>query len=160
MKCAWIKIICALAILMIAVCAEAGGRIRFLCSDENGNKYFTQKANQNCLMNVLEDGWLNISGSPNVVADVMPSTMVREQDGTKVWTQIFLPSAVSGGDWSYNYMKGVSKFYCGKRQTRLIQATYVLDGKRVYERGSPESIIEEIEPGTVNDDIYSYVCKK
>ena len=92
----------------------------------------------------------------------MPSTIVKEKDGTKLWTQFILSKAVPSGDgsWHYNAVRSISKFYCGKRQTRLIQGTYSLDGARVYERAFTEAITEEIDPQTINNTLYENVCAK
>ncbi len=55
-------------------------------------------------------------------------------------------------------MRGVTKFYCGRRQIKLMQATYIMDGKTVYERLVDEAIMEEPEPGTVNEELYAFLC--
>jgi len=40
----------------------------------------------------------------------------------------------------------------------MIQATYTLNGKIVYEMSSNKSIKEKIVPGTLNDQLFNYLC--
>jgi hypothetical protein len=92
----------------------------------------------------------------------MPSKIVKESDGAKVWTQTFIaePIPFNNSKLNYDSAKGITKFYCKTRQQRLIQATYHLNERLIYERTSSESVMEEIEPGTIADDLYAYVCRK
>jgi hypothetical protein len=156
------RLFCIIVLAFMAVNIHAAGRLRALCTREDGSRYFTQKLDANCRTNFLEEGWANFRFAETFIVDLLPENIVREPDGAKLWTQFFFaqPIPSEDGTWRYDYVKSISKFYCGKRQTRLIQATYVLAGKRVYERSSAEAIVEEIEPGTVNEDLYKYVCKK
>lgn len=141
---------------------EANGSVRNLCVDTDGKRYFHREPTSNCTAIPLENGWVNIYTSSEVIVDVMPSTVVKEKDGTKLWTQFFLADAIPSDDgaWRYNEVRSISKFYCEKRQTRLIQGTYSLDGRRVYERASTEAITEEIDPQTINNTLYENVCGK
>lgn len=135
--------------------------VRNLCTMPNGKKYFTNQQGKSCTPVPLEAGWINFSTSPSFIVDIMPDKMVKEDDGTKVWTQFFLAESVESDDgkWKYDQVKNISKFFCKKKQTLLIQGTYSQRGSRVYERSSRESMIEEIEPGTINESLYEFVCK-
>lgn len=140
----------------------AKGRFRSLCTSEDKKKYFSKGLIRDCLINFREEGWVNFYMSPHVIVDIIPNRMVREKDGIKIWAQFFMADPVdsNNGEWHYDYVKSISKYYCGKKQTRMIQATYSLNGRNVYERSSMDSILEEIEPETINESLYNYVCKK
>ena len=140
--------------------AAPSSRMRGLCESTDGMKYFSTKIDKKCLVNVREDGWTTLIFYPNIIVDYSPASRVQEADGVKVWLQFFLSSPSSGkeGVWNYNSMRGVTKFYCGRRQIKLMQATYIMDGKTVYERLVDEAIMEELEPGTVNEELYAFLC--
>jgi hypothetical protein len=135
---------------------------RSLCTRNDGSRYFSDQAASNCSAIPLDSGWVNFQNEPRVLVDIMPSTRVKKHDGTKIWTRFFLaePVASSDGRWRYDALKSVTKYYCGTKQQRLIQGTYMLNGRPVYERSSAESLLEEIEPGTLAEGLYEYACRK
>lgn len=142
--------------------AQANGPPRNLCIGDDKRRYFSDQTGSNCTSVPLNRGWVNFHSEPKVIVDIMPSKIVRERDGTKIWAQFFLAEPVDSNDgrWRYDYVKSVTKYYCGTKQQLLIQGIYSLNGKPTYERTSTESIVEEIEPGTLAEDIYEYACKK
>jgi hypothetical protein len=135
---------------------------RNLCTGDDRKKYFSDHAGRNCTPVPLNTEWVNFYSGPKVVVDIMPLKIVREADGAKIWAQFFLAESVASDDgrWRYDYVKGVTKYYCRTKQQLLIQGTYSLNGSTVFERGSTDSIVEEIEPGTLAEGLYEYVCKK
>jgi hypothetical protein len=135
---------------------------RNLCTADDGKRYFSNEPAQNCIPVPLEHGWKSFRSGPAFVMDILPSKVVRERDGTKVWAQFFLAEAVPSDDgkWSYDHVKSVTKFFCGTKQQLLIQGTYSLNGRRIYERSSTESVMEEIEPDTLAEDLYHYACRR
>lgn len=138
------------------------GSPRNLCTSDDGRRYFSDELAAHCVPVPLEHGWANFHSEPKVVVDVMPSKRVKERDGTKIWAQFFLAEPVPSDDgrWSYDYVKSITKYFCGTKQQLLIQGTYSLKGSRVYERSATESLMEEIEPGTLAEGLYNYACKK
>jgi hypothetical protein len=135
---------------------------RYLCAGDDGEHHFSERPETHCTLVSLEGSWTRYLSNRAVVIDIMPSSLVREPDGVKIWTKFFLaqPAPGESGLWRYDYTKAVYKFYCRSKQQLLIQGTYALKGNVVYERSSKESVIEEIEPGTFSDHLYEYVCAK
>lgn len=152
-----------LSVFMPCAYAEAKtevSRLRFLCND-GGKPYFAKTPNnKNCQSQFLEETWDNFAITRHFIADYMPTKIVRENDGIKVWTQFFFAEPVSSDDakWHYDYVKGVTKYYCGIRQMMLIQATYFYKSERIYERLSNEAVMEEIEPDTLSETLYTKLC--
>jgi hypothetical protein len=135
---------------------------RNLCTGDDGRRYFSKEFSENCVPLPLAQGWKNFGSWPEVVLDILPSKAVKERDGTKIWAQFFLAEAVPSEDgrWSYDHVKSITKFFCGTKQQLLIQATYSLNGRLIYERSSTESVMEEIEPDTLAEKLYEYACKR
>lgn len=133
----------------------------YLCLSDNGEKYFSGKNTDTCGPYTVPKGWITVMATENDIVDIMPNTIIREKDGVKIWAHFYSaqPSSMGNDDIQYDGMKSISKYYCKKKQTRMIQATYTLGRDVVYERLENEAITEEIEPGTVNEKIYEYVCK-
>jgi hypothetical protein len=140
---------------------EKNNSTRNLCIANDGSRYFSAEPASHCTPVPLDRGWVNFHSEANILMDIMPAKIVKERDGTKIWAQFFIAQPVPSDDgkWSYDYVKSITKFFCGKKQQLLIQGTYSLNGRRVYERSSAESIVEEIEPGTLAEDVYRYACK-
>lgn len=133
---------------------------RYICANADTNRFFSNTDAGECLNISLSEGWINFMSTDSDIVDIFPGKIVVEKNGVKIWSMfysIYNSEGVNGK--MYNRMKGISKYYCKKHQTKLIQATYLLDEDVVYERLAPEAIIEEIEPGTVNEAILNYVCK-
>lgn len=133
----------------------------YLCLSDNGGKYISHKNTDTCVPYTVPKGWITVMATENDIVDIMPNTIVREKDGVKIWAHFYSaqPSTMENNDIQYDGVKSISKYYCNKKQTRMIQATYTLGRTIVYERLANEAIMEEIEPGTVNEKIYEYVCK-
>jgi len=114
-----------------------------------------------CSKTVLEDGWVNLIFNEAVLVDYHPDTVVIEDDGVKVWLQFFMarPTPSQNSRWEYDHLKGAYKFLCKSRQQLLIQGTYQLGTRTVYERLSNETVLEEIEPGTISDALRGFFCK-
>jgi hypothetical protein len=135
---------------------------RFLCTLSNGQRVFRQPTPElRCLKRVLDNGWVNLVFDEAVLIDYHPDTVVIENDGIKVWLQFFNAKPVQSANsrWAYDYFKGTYKFFCKSRQQLLIQGSYQLNNRTVYERLSNESVLEEIEPGTVSDGLRGFFCK-
>jgi hypothetical protein len=135
--------------------------VRQACIRPNGTRYFTAAGGGNCAPVPIESGWVNFQLSQDYIVDVLPDRIVREADGVKLWTQFFLaaPSDSSDARWRYDHLKSVTKYFCKTKQMLLIQGTYSLRGTVTYERLSNEAVTEEIEPGTVSEELYDYVCR-
>ena len=134
---------------------------RFLCTLSNGQRVFRPVSELRCSKKVLDDGWVNLIFDDTVLVDYHPDTVVIEDDGIKVWLQFFMarPVGSQNSRWEYDYLKGTYKFFCKSRQQLLIQGTYQLGSRTVYERLSNESVLEEIEPGTISDALRGFFCK-
>ncbi|MDB5985281.1 MAG: hypothetical protein JWR16_334 [Nevskia sp.] len=138
------------------------GASRYQCTAQDRSRHFTDQKDAGCVAVPIEDGWVNLISQPQALVDVLPSGNVKEDDGTKIWTQFYLAEPVSTEDGlrQYNHVKGVTKYYCKSKQQRLIQADYWLNDRLVLRTSSANSVIEEIEPGTLAETIYEYACKK
>ena len=134
---------------------------RYLCKTTNGTKTFDKENMGNCISMPLEKDWKNIVFSNVAVVDVLPSKIVREGDNVKIWSQFYLAKtyAYTNPQFNYDRLKQISRFLCKSKQVQLIQGTYMLGEKVMYDRLSNEMITEEIEPGTINETIYNYACK-
>lgn len=133
--------------------------MRYQCLRNNGSLYFSTVENENCQTIALKSGWKNFMTEEEFMVDINPSRIVREKDGAKIWAQFYLARPLSGGDFEYNYVQSITKYFCQTQQQLLVQGTYVLNGSVQYERLSNESLIEEIEPGSVAEYLLDYVCK-
>ncbi|NOU01916.1 MAG: hypothetical protein HOO95_10145 [Gallionella sp.] len=134
---------------------------RYQCLKGNGSLYFSSVGGEECQSVPLEADWVNFRVEPDLIVDIIPSKVVKEIDGTKIWSQYYLAQVASSSDgaWKYNYVKSVTKYFCKTKQQLLIQGVYYLNGEIQHERLSNESIIEEIEPGTISELILDYACK-
>ena len=134
---------------------------RYLCKVANGTKTFDKENTGNCISISLERDWKNIVFSNTAVVDVLPLKIVREGDNVKIWSQFYLAKsyAYTNPQFNYDRLKQISRFLCKSKQVQLIQGTYMLGEKVMYDRLSNEMITEEIEPGTINETIYNYACK-
>jgi hypothetical protein len=139
-----------------------GNASRNLCVGDDAARYFSNQLASNCTSVPSEQGWVNLHTDRNMIVDVLPSRIVRDREGTKLWAQFFLaePASSKDGQWSYDHVKSITRFRCKSKQQVLIQGTYSLDGQPMYERASTESIAEEIEPGTLAEKLYDYACRK
>jgi hypothetical protein len=133
----------------------------YLCMNEDGTKFISRSINENCILYTTPKGWITFRMSENFLVDILPSKIVKEKDGFKLWTHYYFtePAIFDNRDIRYDGVKSISKYYCKKKQTRMIQATYTLGSQVVYERLEPEAILEEIEPGTMNEEISSHLCR-
>ncbi len=133
----------------------------YLCVNGNEDKYISRRKTANCVPYTVPKGWITIMATENDIVDIMPNTIVREKDGAKIWAHFYSTyiSYLGNSNLQYDGVKSISKYYCNSKRTKLIQATYTLGLDVVYERLENESIMEEIEPGTVNEKLYEYVCK-
>ena len=134
---------------------------RYQCLKPNGSLYFSSKGGKKCQAVPLQPEWVNFRVEPSFIVDILPSKIVKERDGVKIWTQFYLahPAHSSDGTWSYNYVKSVTKYFCATKQQLLIQGDYYLNGEIQSEMLSNESVKEEIEPGTVSELILEYACQ-
>lgn len=134
---------------------------RYQCLKSNGSLYFSSTGGKKCKSIPLEEDWVNFRIEPNFIIDIIPSKVVKERDGVKIWSQYYLaqPARSTDGAWKYNYVKSVTKYFCKSKQQLLIQGTYYLNGEIQNERLSNESITEEIEPGTISELLLDYACK-
>ena len=133
--------------------------IRYQCLKNNGNLYFSIFDNKKCQSIPLEAGWINFLTEKEFMVDINPSKIVKENDGAKIWARFYLAQPSSGGSFKYNYIQSITKYFCQTKQQLLIQGTYRYNGAVQYERLSNESVMEEIEPGTISELLLNYVCK-
>jgi hypothetical protein len=134
---------------------------RYQCLKSNGSLYFSSTGGRKCQPVPLEADWVNFRIEPNLIIDIIPSKVVKERDGAKIWSQFYLAQPASSSDdaWKYNYVKSITKYFCETKQQLLIQGTYYLNGEIQHERLSNESVTEEIEPGTISELLLDYACK-
>jgi len=133
--------------------------MRYQCLKNNGRLYFSTAEKKKCQSIPLEAGWKNFLTEEGFMVDINPSKIVREKDGAKIWARFYLAQPSSGGSFKYNYVQSITKFFCQTKQQLLIQGTYRLNGEVQHERLSNESVMEEIEPGTISELLLNYVCK-
>lgn len=132
----------------------------FICTG-NGRRYFSQNNNGDCQSIPHDNNSQIIAGSETYVFTYFPASIVRENNIIKYWYTAYFPNPfqdVEGNRFEYDRVKAATKIDCKRRQQTLIQGTYFLDDKIVYERSANESILEEIEPGTVAEDILRRIC--
>lgn len=135
---------------------------RFSCVDKDNSHYYSKEPKANCVFHTLEAQWENLLVSHTVIVDYIPSKIVKDKDGSKkIWLKFYFANIRQAveGSWSYDQVKSLNRYYCNQRQTVLIQGTYTLNGKVVHERRADVSILEEIEPNTINDTILDTICK-
>lgn len=132
---------------------------RYQCLKNNDSLYFSTVEKKKCQSIPLEAGWKNFLTEEGFMVDINPSKIVREKDGAKIWARFYLAQPSSGGSFKYNYVQSVTKYFCQTKQQLLIQGTYRLNGAVQYERLSNESVMEEIEPGSISELLLNYVCK-
>jgi len=132
---------------------------RYQCLKNNYSLYFSIVEKEKCQSIPLEAGWKNFLTVEKFMVDINPSKIVREKDGAKIWARFYLAQSFSGGSFKYNYIQSVTKYFCQTKQQLLIQGTYRLNGAVQYERLSNESVMEEIEPGSIAELLLNYVCK-
>ena len=134
---------------------------RYLCQTKSSSRIFSKENKNNCSSIRLENNWVNIIFSDSVIVDIMPSRIVKEGDNVKIWSQFYLAKnyAYSNPKFNYDRHRQISRFLCKTQQVQLIQGTYMLGEKVMYERLSNEMITEEIEPETIYEILYKYACK-
>jgi hypothetical protein len=133
---------------------------RFECILANGEKIFTPFPKGRCSRRPLDDGWQSFVFGETILIDYHSTSVLREADGVKAWVQILFATPASlSPRGKYNYMRSSYKLFCNTRQQLLIQGTYKLGNKTVWERLSNASIKEEIEPGTVSDRLLRFFCR-
>jgi hypothetical protein len=109
---------------------------------------------------MIDDGWENFVFGQTLIIDYHPASIVHEADGVKVWVQFISAKPIPlGPHGKYDFVRSSYKFFCKSHQQLLIQGTYKLGGNTVWERLSNESILEEIEPGTVSGRLHGFFCK-
>ena len=140
--------------------AKADGHTRYLCVGKNGERHFSFERSAGCKEIRLERGWVNFSLDPSAIVDVKSGSVVSEPDGKTVWVRFYLASVYDSEDgiWSYDYVESMHKFYCGREKTSLVKGTYKLDGRTVHVQPESESVIETVDPGTLNEALYDSVC--
>ncbi|HJV67437.1 MAG TPA: hypothetical protein VJ550_17000 [Geomonas sp.] len=150
-----------LCLILTTVQAAAEEGKRYVCTDKKGDRRFTEQYAGGCQEIPLEPGWKNFGVTPSVIVDIKPGDVISERDGITVWMRFFLAEDADDvkGKWVYDYVESLNKFYCGKRETTLIEGTYKFQGETVYVRSPKESITETVDPGTVNDSIYRALCE-
>ncbi len=154
------RVVC-LCLMLIAVEATADQSKRYVCANKNGERHFTETYGKGCNEIQLEHGWKNFDVLPSAIIDIKPGNIISEPDGKTIWMRFYLAEIADdvNGKWQYDHVESLHKFYCGKRETRLIKGTYKLRGKTVYVRSSRESVMESVDPRTVNDAIYRSLCE-
>jgi len=150
-----------LTIFMLPVLVSAGESNRYYCIQENRQGYFSSEQSSGCKKVQLEEGWVNFMLIRPVIVDIKPESGISELDGKSIWVRFYLAEPVISADgrWEYDFIESLHKFYCGKGETRLIRGTYKLGGKTVYNRPEAEAITETVDSGTVNEDLYNFVCQ-
>jgi hypothetical protein len=135
---------------------------RFACKQPNSPQTVFRSSRQGrCAEIKLEEGWRNFTVQPNVIVDFHPASIVRNGESIKVWVRFHLavPARdVQGRGWTYDGLKAAYEFKCAARQQVLVQGSYHLGSKVVYERLSNEALDEEIEPGTISDAFLRMLC--
>lgn len=131
---------------------------RYQCLRNDGSLYFSTVGKKKCKSIPLEAEWKNFLTEEGFMVDINQSKIVKEKEGAKIWTRFYLAQSSSGGSFTYNYVQSVTKYFCQTKQQLLIQGTYRLNGAVQHERLSTESVMEEIEPGTISELILNYVC--
>ena len=141
--------------------SQQASNSRYQCLKANGSLYFSTNGGKKCQAVPLQSEWVNFRVEQGFIVDILPSKMVKERDGVKIWSQFYLaqPSRSSDGAWNYNYVKSVTKYFCETKQQLLIQGTYYLNGEVQNERLVNESVKEEIEPGTMSELLLEYACQ-
>ena len=134
---------------------------RYHCTKINGQRYFSSEQSGACEENKLEQGWLNFAFIPSAIVDIKSKSGISEPDGKSIWLRFYLaePIVDVAGRWKYDFVESLNKFYCGKRETRLVKGTYRLGGKTVYSRPEAEGINETVDPGTLNEKLYNVLCQ-
>ena len=152
---------CSRTLENIRTSAEADKSSRYLCVEENGQRYFSSQRSDKCKEIKLEQGWENFSLIPSAIVDIKAGSLISEPDGKTIWVRFYLAGVYAGvdGRWNYDYVESMNKFYCGKQETRLINGTYKLGGKTVHIRPESESVAESVDPGTLNEAFYNFLCE-
>ncbi len=142
-------------------------KTRYQCIGESNRLYFSKFENKKCKTVPLEKGWENFLIEKGFIVDINFSKILKENNGVKVWARYYLaepstfsfPKTSSTSNFDYNYIQSVTKYFCQTKQQLLIQGTYILNGVVQYERLSNESVMEEIEPGTISELLVTHLCK-
>lgn len=153
---------CKQTLANMGIALELDADPRYACVAANGQRRFSSKGGEGCKGVPIASTWVSFYKSPTVLIDILPTSLVREPDGVKAWTQFYLASPAEGdrGGWKYDDVKAVTKYFCKTRQMLLIQGTYSLNGKRVWERSVKDSFMEEIEPGTLAEKLLLHLCRQ
>jgi hypothetical protein len=142
---------------------SANGKIRYLCKNEQGTKYFTLQPNSSvCSMLFLDESWENIIFSDKIIVDYNPYDVVSEEGKVKVWSQQLLsePNILWDGSSKYDHLKTLNEFYCGKRQVFTHRIIPSLAGKFIATESSIYRYRSDIDPQTIDDTLYKKVCEK
>lgn len=116
----------------------------YMSISKDEHKYFTRFNEAESVPYTLPKGWKNLYMSHNVVIDVKTNNIIKEKDGIKIWTHIYMTEAAISNEHHFKYdgVKGLNKFYCKKKQVMLIHGTYTLGRRIVYERSSNELLLK------------------
>ena len=148
-----------LAIIKRNSVAPVPNSVRYRCPDKAGRAFFTNRLTEACVPVPLTAGWTNFVENSEFLLDIQMSTVVREAGGVLIWTHYYLAEPLGTSDgWEYDEMIARSTFYCGKRQTKLLEGTYRLRGQVVHTATQAEAYLEEVEPGTLSEDLYLQLC--
>jgi hypothetical protein len=165
---AFVALLCALVasgfvLANSAALSTAASSTRYLCHHQE-QSIFAVEYSAGCIPLPVESGWKNVLSAPEILIDVQPDSVVRDGDTVKLWVRIYLnksyPYETTTGESRGNYdgLKGVYKFFCHNRQQEIVQADYLSGETPIYYRLSNEAIVEEIEPGTAIETVYSEYC--
>lgn len=146
-------------IQMTSNAGTVGGH--YLCT-EGSRRFFAQENSGGCVWVRHEENSQLIFGSMNYVFTYFPDSVVRENNSVKYWYNAYFPNPYPDsehGRFEYDQVKAATKLDCKRRQQTFIQGTYFLNSKTVYERSAKASIVEEIEPGTVAEQLLLRFCE-
>jgi hypothetical protein len=151
---------------VLASAAHADTGTHYLCVHDGQRSFSKTPQGGSCsvLREHDDSGWVNFVFAPNVIVSYYPRSIVREAGTVKVWLQVNLASPVPfvGTDGSnkfqYDSVRAAYRLYCTERQQVLIQGTYSLGNKSVYERPSSEQTREEIQPNTLAAAFLNFFC--
>lgn len=156
-----VRLIAFLCVSQIASHASAEGARRYRCTDSNGERRFTQTHEKGCEEIRLGRGWKNFGVLPSAIVDIRPADIISVGDARSIWVRFYLAQVAQDvhGKWRYDYVESQHRFFCGKRETRLVRGTYKLHNRTVYLKRPQEAVNESVDPGTVNEALYRFVCK-
>jgi hypothetical protein len=157
----------ALGLILSALVSSAGAlerpdsKARFACRSPTGERYFSLTMVGKCNRVIMESGWVNFALMRNVIVDLHPGSIVREGDTAKLWVEFHLADPVRDDlNRQYDSLRASYRLNCKTREQLLIQGTYRLGAKVIWQRLSDKAVLEEIEPGTINDALLAAVCEQ